>query len=73
MTPKSREVANFGMFFHVMQIIHFIHVCVLFAQGLWCLLVPHTDQGRENSSEYDLRSPILTSVKHLYAYELVES
>ena len=25
---KLQEVANFGMFFHVMQTIHFIHVCV---------------------------------------------
>ena len=28
MTLKLQEVANFGMFFHVMQTIHFIHVCV---------------------------------------------
>ena len=28
MTPKLQEVANFGMFFHVMQTIYFIHVCV---------------------------------------------
>ena len=28
MTLKLQEVANLGMFFHVMQTIHFIHVCV---------------------------------------------
>ena len=28
MTLKLQEVANFGMLYHVMQIIHFIHVCV---------------------------------------------
>ena len=28
MTLKLQEVPNFGMFFHVMQTIHFIHVCV---------------------------------------------
>ena len=28
MTLKLQEVVNFGMFFHVMQTIHFIHVCV---------------------------------------------
>ena len=28
MTLKLQEVDNFGMFFHVMQTIHFIHVCV---------------------------------------------
>ena len=25
---KVQEVANFGMFFHVMQTFNFIHVCV---------------------------------------------
>ena len=28
MNLKLQEVANFGMFFLVMQTIHFIHVCV---------------------------------------------
>ena len=28
MTLKLRDVANFGMFFHVMQTIHLIYVCV---------------------------------------------
>ena len=28
MTFKLQEVANFGMFLHVMQTIHFIHACV---------------------------------------------
>ena len=28
MTLKFQEVANLGMFFHVMQTINFIHVCV---------------------------------------------
>ena len=28
MTLKLQEAANFGMFVHVMQTIHFIHVCV---------------------------------------------
>ena len=28
MTLKLQEVANFGMFFRVIQTIHFIHVCV---------------------------------------------
>ena len=28
MTLKLQEAANFGIFFHVMQTIHFIRVCV---------------------------------------------
>ena len=28
MTLKLQEVANLGMLFHVMQTIHFIHVCI---------------------------------------------
>ena len=28
MTLKLQEVANLVMFFHVMQTIHFVHVCV---------------------------------------------
>ena len=28
MTLKLQEVANLGMIFHVIQTIHFIHVCV---------------------------------------------
>ena len=28
LTLKFQEVANFGMFFRVMQTIHFIHVCI---------------------------------------------
>ena len=33
MNLKLQEVANFGMFFLVMQTIHFIHVCVQEKQG----------------------------------------
>ena len=29
MALKLQEVANFGIFFHVMQTVHFSHVCVL--------------------------------------------
>ena len=28
LTLKLQQVANFGIFFHVMQTIHFIHECV---------------------------------------------
>ena len=28
LTLKLQEVPSFGMFFHVMETIHFIHVCV---------------------------------------------
>ena len=28
LTLKLKEIANFGMFFHMMQSIHCIHVCV---------------------------------------------
>ena len=35
MTLKLQEVANFGMFFHVMQTIHFIHVCLRFMNRVY--------------------------------------